>query len=111
MNTNKRHNLSARASMPRNDASENDAFEAEVMSVLSIPRGRERDLRVIELEDGALALYMELFYIPGEIETYRQSLQGYWRYIAENQDIYEEDGTPKWRQHLTTGPKDSGEAE
>ncbi len=85
--------------------------EAQVVAVLSIPRGRERDLRVIELEDGALALYMELFYIPGEPETYRASTRGYWKYIDSQPEIYEPDGTPKWRRYLTTGPKDSEEAE
>ncbi len=85
--------------------------EAQVMAVLSIPRGRERDLRVIELEDGPLALYMEVLYIPGDVETYRQSTRSYWQYIDKHPEIYEQDGTPRWKRHLTTGPKDSEEAE
>jgi hypothetical protein len=96
---NRRHKQSNRPSVEYRHEQEYDEIdpdEAEVMAVLSIPRGRERDMRVIELEDGALALYMELFYIPGDTEIYRESTRSYWRYVAEHQDIYNADGSRHW---------------
>ncbi len=80
-----------------------DPDEAAVIEVMQTTRActRERDEALLELSYEQLELYMEAMFIPGDAETYRESIRHYWQYISSSPDIYEADGTPRWRRHLT----------
>ncbi len=102
---NRRHRDSDRPSVGYRNVQERDglsADEAAVMAVLQTTPAcsRERDMAVLTLSHEQIKLYLETMCVPMEPEDYMQQVRGYWKFIESRPDIYEPDGTPRWRKHI-----------
>lgn len=74
----------------------NEVDEAALLEIMQLtPDSRECDTRLLELSYEQIRLYMELHSIPGDVETYIQSIRGYWQYIDSNPKLSELDETPR----------------